>query len=270
MATGAGGVADLEADDLLGSITNTSRTVKGIPLASTLVGSSASSMSYFGRDLAVLVANDGEVDRGVAHLVDVLDPSVVRCNVVGRQSDDLDAALLEFGCLACNLTELGGANGRKVVRVREEDSQLSPRYSWKLSHRCTSTIPTCISKNHFMLVVFVVNANLLGGLGGKVGAMDPSRRPGILIASMGIDDRNKQSWQMLMVERQVCINLSASCRILATSTRAQESRHPRTRGTNPWLRPHCREGWRTKCSRSGNQQRQKRSPGSKTALEEMR
>jgi hypothetical protein len=40
---------------------------------------------------------------------------------VGRQADELDAALGELGLEAGHLAELGRAHGRVVLRVREEN-----------------------------------------------------------------------------------------------------------------------------------------------------
>ena len=72
-------------------------------------------------DLALLVANDGEVDVRAGDVLDVLDPALVAADGVGREADELDAALLELGLEASHLTELGGAHGCVVLGVGEED-----------------------------------------------------------------------------------------------------------------------------------------------------
>ena len=64
---------------------------------------------------------DRELNIGLAPLVDVLHPLVVRVKVVGGEADDLDVALGEVGLAARDLSELGCAYGREVVRVREQD-----------------------------------------------------------------------------------------------------------------------------------------------------
>ena len=71
-------------------------------------------------DLALLVGNDGEVDARARHLVNVLDPALVAVERVGRQADDLDAALGKLGLDLGHGPELRRAHGRVVLRVREE------------------------------------------------------------------------------------------------------------------------------------------------------
>lgn len=72
-------------------------------------------------DLALLVGNDGEGNLGAGDLVDVLDPVTVTADGVGRQADQLDAALGELGLELGKSAELGGADRREVLRVREQD-----------------------------------------------------------------------------------------------------------------------------------------------------
>lgn len=66
-------------------------------------------------DLALAVGNDGEGEVGVIDLVDVLDPGVVRVDVVGTQSDELDAEGSKLRLELGESTELGGADGSEVV-----------------------------------------------------------------------------------------------------------------------------------------------------------
>lgn len=61
-------------------------------------------------DLSVLVTNDGEVQGGVANVVDVLDPFSVAVDGVGRQTDQLGASLCEFRFQLGESSQLGGAN----------------------------------------------------------------------------------------------------------------------------------------------------------------
>ena len=72
-------------------------------------------------NLALLVGNDGELDLGAGDILDVVDPALVGAEGVGRETDQLDAALLELGLKASHLTELGGADGGVVLGVGEED-----------------------------------------------------------------------------------------------------------------------------------------------------
>ena len=72
-------------------------------------------------NLALLVGQDGEFDERARHLVNVLDPALVAAQRVGRQANQLDAALVELGLEACHLAELGGAHGRVVLGVGEQD-----------------------------------------------------------------------------------------------------------------------------------------------------
>lgn len=72
-------------------------------------------------NLALLVGNDGESDLGAGDLVNVLDPSLVAAERVGRETDQLDAALGELGLELGESTELSGADGSVVLGVGEQD-----------------------------------------------------------------------------------------------------------------------------------------------------
>jgi hypothetical protein len=72
-------------------------------------------------NLAVLVTDDGESELGARDLIDVLDPSSVRLDGVGRQTDQLDATLGELRLKLCESAELGGANGSVILGVGEEN-----------------------------------------------------------------------------------------------------------------------------------------------------
>lgn len=75
-------------------------------------------------DLAFLVADDGEGDFGTGDFVNVLDPAVVGVDCVRGEADELDAALCELGLELGESAELGGADGRVVFWVGEEDYPL--------------------------------------------------------------------------------------------------------------------------------------------------
>ena len=66
------------------------------------------------RDLAVLVSNDGEVERGLGDLINVLDPLAVGLDGVGGETNQLDIALGELGLELGEGTELGRADGGEV------------------------------------------------------------------------------------------------------------------------------------------------------------
>jgi len=75
-------------------------------------------------NLALRVGDDGELEVGASHLIDVLDPGVVRVDVVGAQADQLHAACGELGLQLGEGAQLGGADRGEVIGVREEDGPL--------------------------------------------------------------------------------------------------------------------------------------------------
>lgn len=75
-------------------------------------------------DLALRVGDDGELELGAGDLVDVLDPGVVRVDVVGAQTDQLHAARGELRLQLSKGAQLRGADWGEVIRVREEDGPL--------------------------------------------------------------------------------------------------------------------------------------------------
>ena len=119
---------------LSGPITNTLRTVwlsagvrsRGSP--ETSAGQHAVEL----RDLEVGVADDRVVGRGALRLLDVLRPPLVVARRVDGEADDLHAALVELGLGVGHVAELGRADRREVLRVREEHRPESPIQSWKL------------------------------------------------------------------------------------------------------------------------------------------
>ena len=72
-------------------------------------------------DLALLVANDGELEASLRDLVDVLDPATVAVDSVGRETNELDTTLGELGLKLSESTELSGADRGVVLGVREQD-----------------------------------------------------------------------------------------------------------------------------------------------------
>jgi hypothetical protein len=73
------------------------------------------------RNLALLVADDGELQLAAADLIDVLDPAIVRVDRVGGETDELCAAAGELRLELREGAELGCADGRVVFGVREEN-----------------------------------------------------------------------------------------------------------------------------------------------------
>ena len=73
-------------------------------------------------NLALLVADDREAQLAAGDLVNILDPSSVRLDGVGRKTDQLDATLGELGLELCKGTKLGGADGSVVFWVGEQDN----------------------------------------------------------------------------------------------------------------------------------------------------
>ena len=72
-------------------------------------------------DLAVLVTDDGESELRPRDLIDIFNPSSVRLDCVGGQTDQLDATLGELRLEFCECAELGGADGSVIFGVGEED-----------------------------------------------------------------------------------------------------------------------------------------------------
>lgn len=71
--------------------------------------------------MTFLITDDGESELGARNLIDVLDPSSVRLNGVGRQTDQLNATLGELRLKLCKSAELGGANRSVILGVGEEN-----------------------------------------------------------------------------------------------------------------------------------------------------
>ena len=73
-------------------------------------------------DLALLVTNNWELELGSGDLIDILDPSSVRVNGVGGETDQLDTTLGELWLELGESSKLGGADWSVILWVREKDS----------------------------------------------------------------------------------------------------------------------------------------------------
>ena len=68
-------------------------------------------------DLPLLVADDGKLQVAATDLVDILDPTAVAFNGVGRKADKLHSPPGEFRLQLGESTQLGGADRSVVLRV---------------------------------------------------------------------------------------------------------------------------------------------------------
>lgn len=75
-------------------------------------------------NLPLLVANNGELERAAADLVDVLDPSTVALDRVCRKTDQFDPPLCELGLELCESAQFSRADWGIILRVREEDDPI--------------------------------------------------------------------------------------------------------------------------------------------------
>jgi hypothetical protein len=121
VAAGGGRVGEDGADGLLGVDDEDGADGEGDALFVDVCGVLVVEHVVGVGDLALLVGDDGELDGAAGDLGDVLDPALVGADGVGREADELDAALGELGLELGDFAELGGADGRVVLGVREED-----------------------------------------------------------------------------------------------------------------------------------------------------
>lgn len=122
IASSGRGVAHDQADGLLGVNDEDGADGEGNALGVDIGGILVVNHVVGVRDLAVLVANDGEAEVRASDLINVLDPALVRVDSVGRQTNELDAALLELGLEFGEGAELGRANRGVVCRGMSERS----------------------------------------------------------------------------------------------------------------------------------------------------
>ncbi len=72
-------------------------------------------------DLVVRIGNHGEIERRALRFLDVLGPSFVGVGLVDAETDHFDTALFEVWLAAGHITQLGGANGREVLGMGEQN-----------------------------------------------------------------------------------------------------------------------------------------------------
>lgn len=124
VAAGGGGVRQDGADRLLGVDDEDGADGEGNALGVDVGGVLVVDHVVKVGDLAVLVADDGEADVRAGDLLDVADPALVALGRVGRESNQLDAALCELGLETSHLAELCGAHRGEILGVGEEDNPL--------------------------------------------------------------------------------------------------------------------------------------------------
>lgn len=71
--------------------------------------------------MSLLVSNNGKFEVATTDLVDVLDPTTMALNRVGRKANELHATPGELRLEFCECTELSSANRGVIFRVREQD-----------------------------------------------------------------------------------------------------------------------------------------------------
>ena len=69
----------------------------------------------------VAVGDDRVVDLRALGLLDVFEPARVALARIDAQADELDIALGELGLDLGHVAELGGADGREILGMREQD-----------------------------------------------------------------------------------------------------------------------------------------------------
>ena len=76
--------------------------------------------------LAIGISEDREVDGGVLGVVDVQKPAVVRLQRIHTDGDGLDVARSKLARQRGGFSQLGGANGREIRRVRKKHHPVIP------------------------------------------------------------------------------------------------------------------------------------------------
>jgi len=126
VATSGGRIRNSQADDLLGVDDEHRSNGEGNTLGIDIGGVLMVQHVVQGGDLTFLVGDDGVVDTGWADLgaerLDILDPSVVLLEAIGRETDELHATISKVLGTTSDFTKLGGADGGKVIGMGEEDS----------------------------------------------------------------------------------------------------------------------------------------------------
>jgi hypothetical protein len=85
-------------------------------------------------NLAVFVADDWEVQLDASDLIDIIDPTSMRFDRVGGQTDQLDAPLVEFWLVFCKRCKLGGADGSVIFWMRKQDDPVVTDKFVKVDH----------------------------------------------------------------------------------------------------------------------------------------
>lgn len=121
VATSRGRVRQDQTDGLLGvndeDRADGERNALGVDVGGVLVVNHVVGK----RNLALLVTNDGELQLRAGDLINVLDPALMAVDGVGRETNQLCAALGKLRLELSEGTELGGADGGVVLGVGEED-----------------------------------------------------------------------------------------------------------------------------------------------------
>jgi len=117
VAASRGGIRQDESDGLLGVDDEDGSDGEGNALGVYVGGVLVVEHVIEVGNLAYLVGNDGERHFRASNFIDILDPSLVAAEGVGRETDQLDAALGELGLELGEGTKLGGAYGCVVLRM---------------------------------------------------------------------------------------------------------------------------------------------------------
>lgn len=95
----------------------------------------------------VCTTYDGVLEVSLSPLVDVLNPLVVRLEIVGRQPYDLDLTLREIGLTSRDFGKFSGADGSEVIGMREEDGLCIITFDERRSRRIR-VLKLVVPKSH--------------------------------------------------------------------------------------------------------------------------
>jgi hypothetical protein len=128
VAAGGHGVSDLELDALVGANDEDGANGGVVGGSTTFAGLACIGCEHVIElgDLQLGVADEWVVDLVSADIFDVLLPLAVAVDGVDGEADDLGVALRELLFEACHGAELGGADGREVLGVGEENGPAVP------------------------------------------------------------------------------------------------------------------------------------------------
>src|SRR5215211_5653021 len=73
------------------------------------------------RNLMIRIGDNGKVELRALSLLDVFCPAFMGISGVDAESNHFHAAFLEVRLTARDISELGGANGSEILRVREQN-----------------------------------------------------------------------------------------------------------------------------------------------------